>query len=168
MSSNTFHTSIIQMEQALKFFALKFTQNSNEIADLVQETMLKALLNKDKYTPDTNLKAWLFTILKNQFINEYRKKSRTIEYLDKKAKHSEIDSLHNKAGFESDSGLNIDDIRKSINSLEKNYRLPLQMYLHGYKYKDIAEVLEIPLGTVKRRIFSSRKKLEKKLMPNAA
>lgn len=168
MKTNTFPTAIAEMQQALKFFALKFTQDTDEINDLVQETMLKALTNQDKYKKGTNLKAWLFTILKNQFINEYRKNSRKVSFQEGAMIAKDTDIFRDKVDTIPEKNMNIKDIKKSINSLDRNYRLPLQMYLHGYKYKDIAELLEIPLGTVKRRIFSSRRKLEKKLNHNAA
>jgi len=168
MNPNTFPSAITEMQQALKFFALKFTHDTDEINDLVQETMLKALLNQDKYEQGTNLKAWLFTILKNQFINEYRKKSRIVNFQEGSGIAKDMEIFKSKTETSYDNDLNIKDLKQSISSLEKNYRLPLQMYLHGYKYKDIAELLEIPLGTVKRRIFSSRQKLEKKLNYRAA
>ena len=147
------------MQSYLEYFARKLTNNNYEDAqDLVQETMLKALTFRDKFVHQTNFKAWLFTIMKNIFINNYRRnvKARTI-----------IDTTDNlyylnnsqESPIAPDSEFSEKEIRKSIDKLEDDHRIPFEMHTKGFKYKEIAEELDISIGTVKSRIFFGRRKL---------
>ena len=146
------------METHLLAFAMNYTRNKEDAQDLTQETMLKAIRYKEQYIPQTNFKAWVFTIMKNTFINQYRRrvKSRTIfdnstdYYLLNNTSVSTSSPLHQ---------LTNQEVIKKIDQLENEYKVPFEMHFAGYKYKEISDKLDIPLGTVKSRIFIARKKL---------
>jgi RNA polymerase sigma factor (sigma-70 family) len=161
MTQLQFNNALLEMQNKLHYYALSLTSDSEKASDLLQETMLKALTHRDKFSPNTNFKAWVYTIMKNTFINEYRRKA--------KAKSSLIDpknNLHSFMGNEypsPESSYQSEEINKSISQLTEDYRIPFTMFLEGYKYKEIADELDLPLGTVKSRIFFTRKRLEKVL-----
>lgn len=158
MSTVEFNNTLTGMESYLIAFAMSFTKNIDDAKDLTQETMLKAIRYKDYYKPKTNFKAWIFTIMKNTFINQYRRKVRSNTIFD----HSTDMYLLNNS--KDDKGtpynqLTNQEIKEKLNVLEEEYRVPFEMHYEGFKYKEIAEELDIPLGTVKSRIFIARKKL---------
>ncbi|MBR5612885.1 MAG: RNA polymerase sigma factor, partial [Bacteroidaceae bacterium] len=144
-------------------FALKLTADREEADDLLQETSLKALDNEDKYTPDTNFKGWMYTIMRNIFINNYRRTVRDQTFVDHTDNLFHL-SLPQDSGFESTEGnYDLKEIRKIVNTLPKEYRIPFSMYVSGFKYREIAERLGLPIGTVKSRIFFTRQRLQKDL-----
>ena len=158
MSTVEFNEALIGIEGNLKSFALSFTHNREDAADLTQETMLKAITYRDYYTPQTNFKAWVFTIMRNIFINQYRRKVKSGQIFD----HSKELYLLSNSG--SDTSLPIEtlvgkEVSNKIANLDEEYKAPFEMHFQGFKYKEIAEKLEIPIGTVKSRIFIARKKL---------
>ena len=160
MSEQTFQSRLVEMEQDLRRFALKYTQDTDMINDLVQETFFKALTNREKFKSETNFKAWLFTILKNSFINHYRKQSRFVKGDDEVKMSDATMFSHNNVTEISESIIRMKEIKGHINSLEPKVRSPFKLYLNGLKYKEISDILEIPIGTVKSRIFMARKVLE--------
>jgi len=163
MSDQEFTTKLINMEQDLRNFASTYTSVSYEINDLVQETFYKALTNKEKFRNNINFKAWVFTILKNTFINNYRKQSRqnTGSY---EVKFSNANLMkYNYTAEISETNVQIKEIKNNMNRLDKKIKIPFKMYINGYKYKEIARYLEIPIGTVKSRIFSARQQMERHL-----
>jgi len=144
-------------------FALKLTADKEEADDLLQETSLKALDNEDKYTPDTNFKGWMYTIMRNIFINNYRKTVRDQTFVDHTDNLFHL-SLPQDSGFDSTEGnYDLKEIRRIVNALPKEYRVPFSMYVSGFKYREIAERLGLPIGTVKSRIFFTRQRLQKDL-----
>lgn len=163
MTTVEFNTAVVNMHQSLRPIAYKLTRDSEEANDLVQETLLKAIANREKFTDGTNLKAWLYTIMKNTFITNYHRLVKRKTFIDT------TDNLHfinstsavdeNKAG----SKLAIDEIEKAIQSLSYEYKTPFMMYFKGYKYFEIADILDIPIGTVKNRIHIARKELKQEL-----
>lgn len=158
MSTQEFTTRIVSMEKSLKYFALGLTRDPESAKDLVQETFLKAFQYRDKYTNDSNIKAWLFTILKNTFLNQVTKLSSKNTVNDS----SEDSYLIENSGLleeSADSKVNAKDIKFAISELEDEYRIPFQMFIDGYKYKEIAEEMNLPIGTVKSRIFFARRML---------
>jgi len=163
MTQVQFNTTILAMQDKLLFYALSLTSDHEKAQDLLQETFLKALINHDKYTHDTNLKAWVYTIMKNTFINDYRKSEKMKYKFDWANKDFHLSIQNDKSYPSPESSYDSKEIMKSIKALESEYRIPFEMFLDGYKYKEIAEILLIPLGTVKSRIFFARKKLEKTL-----
>jgi RNA polymerase sigma factor (sigma-70 family) len=158
-----FTHQVTRLRSTLKTFTRRFTSDREESSDLVQDTILKALLYKDKFTQDTNLKGWLFTIMRNTFINNYRKnqRARTSRDTTKELYLLNVEDIHT---FNSpSSNYEFNDIWKNVNELRDELLVPFKMYTTGYKYHEIAEHLNLPIGTVKNRIFHARKELQKKL-----
>lgn len=163
MRTTSFTQNLLGMQSELRRFALKLTADSEEANDLLQETSLKALDNEDKYTPDTNFKGWMYTIMRNIFINNYRKTVRDQTFVDQTENLFHL-NLPQDSGFESTEGnYDLKEIRKIVHSLPKEYRVPFSMYVSGFKYREIAEKLGLPIGTVKSRIFFTRQRLQKDL-----
>ncbi len=159
MTALEFNYKLMGLQKNLKYFAYTLTSNYEDAQDLVQETYLKALTNREKFAANTNLKAWTFTIMKNTFINNYRQSVRNNTILDKTD-----DLYYLNLGTESKSGMPDSDFRmkeinKEIEKISPEQRLPFEMYNQGYKYKEIAGKLDLSIGTVKSRIFFTRKKL---------
>lgn len=154
---------IVKLRPTLKLFTHRFTRNKEESHDLVQDTLLKALTYKDKFKEETNLKGWLFTIMRNTFINNYRKAQRS------KTSHDDTKELYylnvkdNHTFNSPDTRFEYYDLWKNVNAIKEEFLIPFKMYTSGYKYNEIAEHLSIPVGTVKNRIFHARKEIQKKL-----
>lgn len=162
-SSVDFKKDLVSVQDELLRFAFKLTANREEANDLLQETSLKALDNKDKYTPDTNFKGWIYTIMRNIFINNYRKVIREQTYVDQTDNLYHL-NLPQDSGFVSTEGAyDLKEIRRVVFSLSSEYRVPFSMHVAGFKYREIAEKLNLPLGTVKSRIFFTRQKLQEEL-----
>lgn len=158
MSTLEFNKTLIGLETYLKAFAMSFTRDEEDAKDLTQETILKAMSNRDYYTPQTNFKAWVFTIMRNLFINQYRRKVKSGTIFDNsKELYLLTNSTENR-----DTPYNYmasNEVNKQLDKLPQEYREPFEMHYLGFKYKEIAEKLDIPIGTVKSRIFIARKKL---------
>ena len=151
MKSLSFRKDLVGVQEELLRFAYKLTTDREEANDLLQETSLKALDNEDKYTPDTNFKGWMYTIMRNIFINNY---TDNLYHLN----------LPQDAGFEStERTYDLKEMHRVVNALPKEYRVPFAMHVSGFKYREIAEKLNLPLGTVKSRIFFTRQKLQEEL-----
>mgnify|MGYP006383825177 FL=1 len=163
MRTSNFTQNLLGMQSELHRFALKLTADNEEANDLLQETSLKALDNEDKYTPDTNFKGWMYTIMRNIFINNYRKTVRDQTFVDQTDNLYHL-NLPQDSGFESTEGnYDLKEIRKIVHSLPKEYRVPFSMYVSGFKYREIAEKLALPIGPVKSRIFFTRQRLQRDL-----
>ena len=162
-STSTFAQNLLGMQSELRRFALKLTADPEDANDLLQETSLKALDNEEKYTPDTNFKGWMYTIMRNIFINNYRKTVRDQTFVDQTENLFHL-NLPQDSGFESTEGnYDLKEIRKIVHALPKEYRVPFSMYVAGFKYREIAVKLGLPIGTVKSRIFFTRQRLQKDL-----
>lgn len=155
----SFQTSVLKMQGNLLSFALKLTANHEEAKDLVQDTTLKALRSEEKFVENTNFKGWMLTIMRNIFINNYRKSARENTMVD-----TSEDLFH--LNVSQDSGLETPDGAYACNEISAliagfapEYREPFSMHVAGYKYEEIAEKLNTPLGTVKSRIFFTRRRL---------
>lgn len=159
MSTIEFNQKILSFKMALNYFAISLTQNSEEAKDLLQDTMYKAILYKDKFTEATNLKAWLYTIMKNTFINNYRRNIKTKQIVDTTKDLHFINIPQNNGAASPMSQLAHKDIKLVLENLDEDLRIPFLMYFEGYKYKEIADKFDLPIGTVKSRIFLARKKL---------
>ena len=162
-STSIFAQNLLGMQSELRRFALKLTADPEDANDLLQETSLKALDNEEKYTPDTNFKGWMYTIMRNIFINNYRKTVRDQTFVDQTENLFHL-NLPQDSGFESTEGnYDLKEIRKIVHALPKEYRVPFSMYVSGFKYREIAVKLGLPIGTVKSRIFFTRQRLQKDL-----
>ncbi|NQU84395.1 MAG: sigma-70 family RNA polymerase sigma factor [Mariniphaga sp.] len=163
MTQIQFNNALLGLQDKLHYYALSLTTDQERANDLLQETFLKALTYREKFTQNTNFKAWIYTIMKNTFINDYRRNVKTKNTFDGTNNDFHLKFSKDKMYPGPDSFYSSKEINKSINALENEYRVPFTMFLEGYKYKEIANKLELPLGTVKSRIFFTRKKLEKSL-----
>jgi RNA polymerase sigma factor (sigma-70 family) len=163
MTQVQFTNALLGLSEKLHYYALSLTSDSERADDLLQETFLKALTYREKFTQNTNFKAWIYTIMKNTFINDYRRKVKTKNTFEGSNNDFHLMFTKDKVYPAPDSFYSSKEINKSIDELEDEYKIPFTMFLEGYKYKEIAEELDLPLGTVKSRIFFTRKKLEKAL-----
>ena len=161
--SNTFKSSVIGMQGDLMSFALKLTTNREEANDLVQDTCFKALDNESKYVENANFRGWMLTIMRNIFINNYRKVVRSATVIDQTEDLYHL-NLPQESGLETPEGsIAATEITAAINSFSDEYRVPFSMHVAGYKYNEIADKMNLPLGTVKSRIFFARKRLQEML-----
>ncbi|MCW5919861.1 MAG: RNA polymerase sigma factor [Bacteroidia bacterium] len=158
-----FKDSVKDHYRSLRGFALKLTQNSEDANDLIQETMLKALNNEDKFEKGTNLSGWLYTIMRNIFINNYRRMVKSQTFLDSTENQFFLNNINNATRNRGEANLVMKEINNAINDLSDNLKVPFMMSFRGYKYEEIASQLSIPLGTVKIRIHTARQKLKEKL-----
>ena len=159
MTAIEFNQQLINQRTPLKNFAYSLTFNSEEAQDLVQETYLKALKYRHKFVDASNLRAWLYTIMKNTFINMYRRSVKTRQIITQTDDLSLVKPLDGSNGPSAESQINLKTINKAVESLDEEYKVPFMRYFDGYKYKEIADELDLPIGTVKSRIFLARKKL---------
>lgn len=163
MTALEFSYNVVTTSKALKPFAIKLTRDSEDANDLLQETVLKAFNNREKFSEGTNLKAWLYTIMKNTFITNYQRMVRKNTFIDT------TDNLHfinSASGNISNGAFNSfahEEIYQAIEALDDVYKIPFMMHFRGFKYNEIADHLEIPIGTVKNRIHIARKELKAKL-----
>lgn len=163
MKTFNFAQDLVNIQSELLRFAYKLTANREEANDLLQETSLKALDNEDKYVPDTNFKGWMYTIMRNIFINNYRKVVRDQTFVDQTDNLYHL-NLPQDSGFDSTEGAyDLKEIHRIVNALPKEYKIPFAMHMSGFKYREIADKLALPLGTVKSRIFFTRQRLQDQL-----
>jgi len=164
MSTLEFSNKFDALTGSLNSFAYNLTKNDEDAKDLYQETAFRAMTNREKFQPGTNLKAWLFTIMKNIFINNYRKKVKRNTIVDSTDNMYFINSgsviISNEAG----SNILMQELERMISELEDNIKIPFLKHYEGFKYQEIADELELPLGTVKSRIFFARKALKEKIL----
>jgi RNA polymerase sigma-70 factor (ECF subfamily) len=159
----TFKQRLLDLQSNLTNFAFQLTANKESAMDLVQDTTLKVLDNESKYVENVNFKGWVFTIMRNIFINNYRRKVRSATIIDTTEDFYHL-NLSQESGFETPEGsFAAKEISAVINDFSQEYKVPFTMYIEGYKYSEIAEKLQLPLGTVKSRIFFARKRLQKEL-----
>jgi len=144
----------------LKPFAVTLTRDQEAAKDLYQETLFRALANKDKYNVGTNIKAWLYTIMRNIFINNYRRKSKQATIFDNTPNEFLLDFNQGAVANEAIAGINMKEVKQAIHNLPEIFRNPFLLYFDGYKYHEIAEMLDEPLGTIKSRIHFARKLLK--------
>ena len=158
-----FNHQLLHLETKLGYFAKSLTLDSDSAKDLLQETMLKAIYNRDKFQGDKNLKAWVFTIMKNTFINNYRRTVRSSTIIDSTDNLYYLNMNSGSSHESPESQYNTLEILKAIKELPDDYRIPFEMHTRGYKYKEIAEHLSQPLGSIKSKIFFARRRLMEKL-----
>jgi RNA polymerase sigma factor (sigma-70 family) len=163
MTTTEFNTRLINMEDRLERFALSLTSNREAAKDLLQETYVKALSSKDKFIEFTNFEAWAYTIMKNTFINNYRKAVRQNTIVDQTEDLYYLNNTKEATNIKPDSTFQHKEIQKHIDALQDELKVPFLMHTEGYKSKEIAEKLELKIGTVKSRIFFTRKKLMESL-----
>ncbi len=162
MSTLEFNTLVGNHSQVLRGYAIQYTKNWEDAEDLIQDTLLKALRYKDHFEEGTNFKGWIFTIMRNIFINGYKRKKLQMGLLENIK--SETALLANRTSENTISTeINTQEIKKAIDGLSQEYKKPFQMIVDGYHYEEIAQEMNIPIGTVKSRIFHARQKLSEQL-----
>jgi len=173
VTSWDFDSQMMPYLDSLYNTAYRMTRSSEDAEDLVQETYFKAYKYYDKFEEGTNLKAWLFKILKNTFINNYRKRKlepRSVDFAEIEDSFERIvrrDNSDQPADPESEyfTGILDDDVKKALDSLPYDYRMVVILAdLEDFSYKEIAEILDCPVGTVMSRLYRGRKLLEKVLL----
>jgi len=157
--TNEFVSLVTKYSASLKPFAVSLTRDSDDAQDLLQETVLRALSSQGTYAEGTNLKAWLYTIMKNIFINNYRRNKKRNAIFDNSGNLVYI-GLSGAMRNEGESTMEMDEIQSEINKLDECYRSPFVMHFRGFKYHEIASSLHLPVGTVKSRIHSARLELK--------
>ena len=162
---NNIQLQLDNINTSLRAFAMKLTGNDVDAVDLYQDTVLRIISNADKFNAGTNFKAWAVTIMRNIFINNYRKKVRRGTILDETPNSYYIDSGSDVQN-EGEANASYKELLKMVASLPEEFKRPFWMAYKGYKYDEIADELDAPLGTIKSRIFFARRKLRN--MYNAA
>lgn len=163
MSTREFTNKFDDLNTSLNAFAYNLTKNQEDAKDLYQETALRAISNRDKFRPGTNFKAWSFTIMKNIFINNYRKKVKKNTIIDTTDNLYYINSGANVVDNQAGRNILMKELQGMISDLDDSTRIPFLRHFEGYKYQEIADELDLPLGTVKSRIFFARKALKQKI-----
>ena len=163
MSTAEFNELLLINAGSLRPFAVSLTHDQEVAKDLFQETMYRALANKDKYCTGTNVKAWLFTIMRNIFINDYRRRAKQKTIFGNSINESLIDSGKTVVNNTGEQSLNLKEINHSIYHLPQIFKIPFLLYFEGYRYHEIAYSLNEPLGTIKSRIHFARKLLKEQI-----
>ncbi len=160
MSVAEFNNVLLSNAVFLKPFAFTLTRDNETAKDLFQETLYKALVNKDKYNTGTNVRAWLYTIMRNIFINDYRRASRHHILFAKGSNDFGLNTNQGATVNGAMSKINISEIQEAIHHLPDIFKSPFVLYFDGFKYHEISELLGEPLGTIKSRIHFARKLLK--------
>lgn len=160
MSTLEFDQMLMTNAEFLRPFAVTLTHDTEAAKDLCQETLYRALANKDKYNVGTNIKAWMYTIMRNIFINNYRRKAKHATIFDSTPEDFLLNINQGAVANEAIARLNHKEVQQAIHQLPAIFRNPFLLYFDGYKYHEIAEMLKEPLGTIKSRIHFARKLLK--------
>jgi RNA polymerase sigma factor (sigma-70 family) len=163
MSITEFNSLVLTHSESLKPFAVSLTRDHEEAKDLCQETLYKAFAYRQNYEQGTNIKAWLYTIMRNIFINNYRRKAKQNTIFDSTPNDFLLDYNQTTITNAAEGALRMKDIQAAIYKLPHIFRNPFLLYFEGYKYFEIAEMLNEPLGTIKSRIHFARKLLKEQL-----
>lgn len=164
MTTQEFSHSVSAIMKEFRPMALKFTKNTEDANDLMQETMLKALSNRSKFAIGTNLRAWLYTIMKNSFITQYQKRLKSKNCTSSLDYFHFLNNMDITTGNYGESSFAVRDMIKAIDDLEETFKTPFLLYFRGFKYEEIADKLNAPMGTIKNRIHMARKQLKERLV----
>jgi RNA polymerase sigma factor (sigma-70 family) len=162
METNKFEQKLADLRPTLLQFTRKFTTNRDDSMDLLQDTILKALSRKTKFREEVNLKGWLYILMRNMFINQYRKNKNSISRHVDDSHLNWTEDIH--TFNRPDGAAHLKEMWSVVNSIKEEFGKPFKMYVSGYKYQEIAKELNIPIGTVKSRIFMARTEIQNKLV----
>ncbi len=157
---NEFYHSVAKEHQRLNGWALHYTKDPDKANDLVQETICKALANHEKFSKGTNLRGWLHTILRNTFRSQLKRAKLQNKTFDQNVDPLQLHIYEYAGGY---STMVMNEISREINQLKDQHRIPFELALKGYKYHEIAELLNITIENVKVRIHLARKQLRASL-----
>jgi RNA polymerase sigma-70 factor (ECF subfamily) len=160
MPTVDFNKMLLSNAAFLKPFAVTLTHDTEAAKDLFQETLYRALANQDKYNVGTNIRAWLYTIMRNIFINNYRRKAKQSTIFDNTPNEYLLNLNQGAVANEAIAGINLKEVQAAIHNLPEIFRNPFLLYFDGFKYHEIADMLGEPLGTIKSRIHFARKLLK--------
>lgn len=163
MNNTAFTSQICGLRPHLNQFAIKFTKNVEDADDLVQDTLMKAMRYAQMYKEGTNLKGWLYTIMRNTFINNYRSVSKRQAIVTTSEDLNSVQLSISASKNLAENKFIQKDINAAMSALSPEYYIPFIKYFEGFKYHEIAEELNIPIGTVKTRIHIARKMLKANL-----
>lgn len=163
MDAVSFNSALIKLKEGLEYYAYSLTNNRDDAKDLVQDTFLKALIYRDKFEDNTNLKAWTYTIMRNTFINNYRRAVKSATIIDKTEDAYYLNNSSKSVYGMPEAELSVKELEQAVDAISDEQRIPFEMQYQGYKYKEIAEELNLSIGTVKSRIFFTRQRLQKEL-----
>ena len=163
MSNAEFSLLLTENAEFLRPFAINLTKDYESAKDLYQDTLYRAISNKDKYNVGTNIKAWLYTIMRNIFINNYRRKSKQNTIFDNSPNEFLLDHNQSAVPNGAETSMRMKDINKAIHELPTIFKQPFMLYFEGYKYHEIADMLTEPLGTIKSRIHFARRLLKNQI-----
>mgnify|MGYP002783999824 FL=1 len=166
MSTVEFNQMLVNNTDFLKPFAFTLTRDNETAKDLLQETMFRALANKDKYNVGTNIKAWLYTIMRNIFINNYRRRVKQNTIFDSTPNDFFLNYQQATVTNDAERTLKMKEIQNALHNLPEIFKNPFMLYFEGFKYHEIAESLNEPLGTIKSRIHFARKLLKEQISRN--
>ncbi len=163
MSTVEFNQTLISNTEYLKPFAMTLTRDMEKAKDLIQDTLYRALANREKYNDGTNIKAWMYTIMRNIFINNYRRTAKQKTVFDNTPNDYLLDYNQVSTENSAETTLGLKEINEAVYMLPEIFKNPFQLYCEGYKYHEIADILSEPLGTIKSRIHFARKLLKEQL-----
>lgn len=163
MKNVTFKDDLVRVQGDLFRYAFKLTSDQEDAHDLLQDTTLKALDNELKFVNNTNFKGWMYTIMYNLFINNYRKTIRENTFVDHSENQYQLHAALVEGCDNTEYSYDLKEVRRIVNNLAVDYRRPFTMFVAGFKYREIADKLNLPIGTVKSRIYFTRQKLQTEL-----
>lgn len=163
MSTIEFNQTLVSNTEYLTPFAMKLTRDMEKAKDLIQDTLYRALANQEKFNDGTNIKAWMYTIMRNIFINNYRRTAKQKTVLDNTPNDFLLDYNQFTTANLAEANLGLKEIKAAVHQLPEIFKIPFELYFEGYKYHEIAEELAEPLGTIKSRIHFARKLLKEQL-----
>lgn len=159
ISEIEFNKQLLELRPQLRTFASMLSFSEEDAEDLTQETIIRAILHKDKFIEDNSIRAWLFTIMKNIFINIYRRDKNYRELIQRAIDEGDLRFWNQYVVNNTESDLFASELWEEIHKLDDKFSIPFVFFIKGYKYKEIADIIQVPIGTVKSRIFYARKLL---------
>ena len=163
MSLKEFDEALIHHYRQLQPAAIKLTRSSEAAQDLLQDTVTKALANREKFREGTQLKAWLYTIMRNTFISQYHRQKRRNTFIDATENLYYLNDTSYTEDNKGDDLLLMGEIQRAVRKISRTQSTPFLLYYKGYRYREIAEMLDVPIGTIKNRIHLARKSLQELL-----
>lgn len=159
MTVSEFNKNVSKVESLLFGFAIKLTRNRENAKDLMQETLMRCFDKRDRFKMGTNFKSWITTVMYNSHINHYRKKKTRMKVIKPIGDFNYM--IENKSTRGNAlSIIMMKELKKIVESLSDTYKVPFKLHMEGFQYDEISKKMDLPIGTIKSRIFYARKKLQ--------